>query len=47
MITLVFLVLMMLLREQMYVNIAVSVLYVYAMFARIYLFGRRTDTDIS
>lgn len=46
-ITLVFLVLMMLLREQMYVNIALSVLYVYAMFARIYLFGRRADTDIS
>ena len=36
-----FIVLMMVLREHMYANIAVSVLFVYAMFGRIWLYGKK------
>ena len=36
-----FIVLMMVLREHMFANIAVSVLFVYAMFGRIWLYGKK------
>ncbi|MBQ3405562.1 MAG: low temperature requirement protein A [Oscillospiraceae bacterium] len=37
---------MLLLRGHMYLNIALSVLYVYAMFARIYIYSRFTEGDL-